>query len=330
MRKLIAAAVLVWVGCGAESLAVEDYPAEVLDAVCRHLVRCGSVEDVERCRTANLGIDYGYSASEQAALDAGKIVFNGDKARTCLDDHAASSCDVTSQDSREQDPACLEVLTGTLREGEACALNTECVSRLCDVQACDTACCLGTCVGDVAPSVAKVGESCAAGTCEPAAFCDQDITTCVARKRLGASCTSINECAFGLDCDAGACAALPAPGEACAGACRDEGTRCSPITDTCVEVGLVGDPCTMASDCSVLYRCDETNHCSAGVAPGAACTATTRCAGNRAFCDVAPDASEGSCALPRADGEACRQDEQCEHQTCDPTTLRCVPEPICI
>jgi hypothetical protein len=331
MRTLVIAAIVLFGACGTDAVSLDDYPDAFHDAFCRHLVKCGDVERADTCKKLNLGLDFRLSASTTAAADMGKITYSGENAQKCLDAFAARSCDVTSQSGRVLPEACREIAIGTEHDGAACAQDAECLSQVCDVPACTMACCTGTCTGDTAPGVAKAGESCANAVCDDTSFCDNAVMMCVALKPADAFCTSPRECAYGLDClQTGVCGALPGPGDACTGPCRDEGTTCSPTSRTCVKVALGGAACTTSADCSPLYTCDATKHCSAGPALGAACTIGQRCGTDRAFCDVPAGQAMGTCVLPKANGAPCQRNSDCDSQSCDPATLVCGPEPICL
>jgi hypothetical protein len=329
MRRLVVATALL-AACGSDPVAIDDYASEARDAHCRYLVKCGAIESVEICRRLDVGIHIRLSVNERAAVDAGRIKFDGDDARRCFDALADRSCDVTSKSNRAVPDECLGILTGTLREGEACTAGDQCVSRNCEVPTCNMACCTGMCVGSDAPPRAKAGESCELATCDDESFCDQDVMTCVARRPREAFCVSGAECNFGLDCvQGGSCTTLPVLGQPCTGPCRDEGTTCG-SSGLCVKVALAGEACVTSADCSRMYRCDPAKHCTAGIATGAACSPSQRCADDGAFCDVAEGESVGTCALPVPDGAACRRDANCISGICDGTNLRCIPEPVCI
>jgi len=329
MRTLIATAVLAIAACsGSTSLAIDGYEDAVRDAVCRNLAKCGGVESVEVCRTVNLGVVVHLAPGEQIAIEMGKVGFHGDQAQACLDALADRSCDVTSRSNRVLPPAC-GFVTGTQHAGAACALDDECISLFCGIPSCGEACCPGTCIGDAAPVPVHAGDSCETAACDDDSFCDLDTALCIALAPTNATCFSPAECDFGLDClPDGTCGPLPAPGEPCNGACRDVGTTCSQTTGVCVEVALAGEACTTSADCSPLYTCDATKRCSAGLALGAACTAGQFCADDRAFCD--PTATPSTCVLPKPDGEACTRSLQCQTVYCDPTSLTCADEPVCL
>lgn len=339
MRNHVLAAIVALTGCGGSAVDIADYRSEVRRAYCSHLVECGEIESVDVCVRANTGfsyrigeVDLRLTASLEAAVDMSKVRYDGESLRHCLDALGSRNCDPTSEDSRAVPDECLSIFSGTLHADEGCALDDECISRSCEVPACDMACCTGVCVGDDPPVRAQLDDSCEVAACGNGLFCDKGTNTCVALKSQGGFCVSIAECKFGLYCNqAGECTGnLPALGEACSGPCRDEGTQCSTASRTCVEVGLAGAPCAMTSDCSPFYICDESKRCSAGIALGAECAPSQRCADDGAFCDVPADEITGTCERPHADGEPCLSDVACQSGLCDLLAHQCVGEPVCI
>jgi hypothetical protein len=334
MQKLAAAMFAVLTACGgssADKVAIDQYADTAHDAFCRYLARCGDVEDVDTCMKTHISRTFALTASEQAAVAMGKTRYDGAAAAACLDAAATRDCNTTSQSNRVPPEVCQQVNAGTLHDGESCGVDTECISQFCNVPPCDMACCTGTCSGDTAPGRAKLGEPCENAICSADSFCDDATLMCVALGGPGTFCTAAAQCQYGLDCDqTGACAALPGPGESCTGPCRDEGTTCSSTTGTCVKVGLAGAPCGTSVDCSPVYVCDATKHCSAGIALGQPCAANQPCADDRAFCDVPADQTTGTCAMPKANGATCQGDDNCARLYCDPLTLTCADEPICI
>lgn len=333
MRNLaISLVLLAACGGGNDSVSIDSYPAAVRDALCRYFAKCGDVESVETCKKINIGLTVHVSASELQAIDMGKSKYHGDNAASCLAALAGRSCDVTSQSNRDVPDACLNITTGTLHANEACALDRECISLICDVPACPNACCMGTCTGDTAPGRAKIGQSCENAFCVANSFCDDVTLMCTALKASGEFCGSSAECQYELDCDpTGKCTSLPKLGESCSGACRDDGTTCSATSRTCVKVALAGEACATSGDCSPVYFCDAaTKKCAGGIALGAACTGNQRCADDRAFCDVAAGQTMGMCALPKANGAPCQRNAACETLFCDQTMGKCADEPVCL
>lgn len=336
MRKLVVMTLLIAAcggGGGGGSISLDDYPTAGREAFCRYFVRCGAIESLDACMAANIGINIHISASERAAIDMAKINYSGSDVGACLDAIANRSCDVTSESSRVVPDACRRLVAGTRHDGEACALDEECVSLACNVASCDPAtCCMGTCAGNAAPAPAKIGESCLSAECAAGAFCDTVSQLCAALKPAGAACNIQEECDYGLGC-LGTCRALPTLGQNCTGLCRDVGTACSTASQTCVKLGLAGATCTPSADgtvCTPFYPCDGTGHCSAGIALGQPCGNFDLCAGNTAFCDVPIGQISGMCSLPKPDGSACSRDSACQSAHCDPVTLTCTTDQVCI
>jgi hypothetical protein len=332
MRNL--AALLVLAACtSADPVSIDAYPSAVREATCRYLARCGEVESIAACLRINLGLTVQFTASERSAVDMGKIVYDAGNAGACIDALANRECDLTSQSNRFLPDVCRTITAGALHDREACAFDEECLSRTCTVPSCDAACCLGACTGDDPPVRPRVGQSCASVPCDAGSFCDGTTFTCAALRQVGTSCTGPEECQYGLGCPGGTCEPLPELDEPCRDGCRDAGTTCSPTSQTCVRAGLAGAACTLStvgSDCSAQYPCDTTGHCSGGISLGEACSQGDMCAGDRAVCDVPIGANAGTCALPKPDGAACARNAACESRYCDPFTLVCAPEPVCL
>jgi hypothetical protein len=329
MRTLAILTAVVLAACGGiDAVSLADYTTAERDAVCSHYAKCGLIEDLETCRKVGLDVVLDQRTSERAAAGMAKSGYDGDSVARCFEAAAGRSCDVTSQSSREIPDACFEQFPGTQQDGEPCGIATECVSQVCTKPSCPMACCIGTCTGDAAPGHAKVGESCEHARCDTGSFCDRVAMMCVALKPRGQSCLAPEECQYGLDCGRDSvCALLPGPDQPCTDVCRDEGTVCK---GTCVKVGLSGAACATSEDCSRMYHCDATRHCSTGAALGAACIAGQPCAGDGAFCKIPDGELQGTCAAPQPDGSPCQKKSNCESQYCDPDTLLCAAEPVCI
>jgi hypothetical protein len=334
MRPLAMIALLA--ACGDNlrpPIAIDDYAASVREAACGYFVRCGEAESLEACLALNIGPRAPFTASQRAAVDAGKIIYSAAAARRCIDAIASDECDLTSESDRNLTEACALPLIGTLGAEEICAFDEECRSQVCDVPTCQLSCCAGRCVGDTAPLLPGVDQPCPDFVCAAGLSCDPPTQRCVPLLPAGATCGSFFSCGYGLLCLDHRCQVLPALGEPCDGICRDRGARCSATSHTCVPVGLLGDACALGADdpgCSTIYFCDRTGHCSAGIALGQPCALGDHCADVGAFCDIAIDGSPGTCALPRPNGAPCTLDAGCESVHCDPFTLQCTPQRICL
>src|SRR5262245_2001699 len=148
MRTLVIATIVLTTmlgGCGAGADALDDYATATRGAYCSHLQTCGVIESVDTCLKTNTGFDFTIngldlrlSASRRAAIDEGKVRYDGESAKRCLDElGAARGCDPTTEISRVRPDECLEIFTGTLHADDACARDDECLSRQCDVPECE-------------------------------------------------------------------------------------------------------------------------------------------------------------------------------------------------
>src|SRR5882724_7031939 len=234
MRSLMVM-VLLCAACSASNpVSIDELGAQGAQSVCEFQAKCGEAKDVAACLSVHWSGPTSTSATVLAAIKAGRIKYDGDLARRCLDELGSRSCDVTTVSYHSYPEACLSVFQGTLHSGAACADSGECLSQHCAIPACNMACCSGTCQGDDPPVLGKVGASCATNFfCEAQAFCESTSLTCVALKRLGESCTDGFSCADGLYClhSTKTCGPLPGLGEPCTNdGCRDRGARCSATT----------------------------------------------------------------------------------------------------
>ncbi len=333
MRSLMMM-VLLCGACSANNpVSIEEFADQNSNAVCEFQTKCGEAKDVAACRAVHSAGPSFTSATVLAGVKAGRIKYDGDLARKCLDELGSRSCDVTTASYHGYPEACVSVFQGTLHGGAACAVGGECISQRCEIPACNMSCCTGTCQGDDPPVLAKVGASCATNLCEGEAFCELASMTCVALKHLGETCKEAFSCADGLYClnSTKTCGPLPGLGEPCPdGGCRDRGAHCSAATKTCVKVGLPGDPCSLAEDdCSDLYVCGPNNQCYAGISLGAPCMMFQQCADAGAFCDIPANATMGTCTAPKPDGASCRTQLDCASNVCDPASKTCVADVSC-
>jgi len=321
-------AALVSAGCDdAPSITLEDRYAEQLRARCDYLVRCGLFASGETCSAY-----FRFPDERQllAAVAAGKIRYDGVKARACQTALAALSCDQSSREARVI-PACDGVFTGKVRDGDMCSFDEECASSRCNEAACpmDT-CCAGTCL----PTQTRVavGGSCETDAgCVVDAYCAKD-RTCHALAKLGQTCTRDAECDYGLGCIGadelmdGNCRAMPLLGEPCPYMrCAEIGARCD-ATRTCVAVGLPGTPCAGPDECSIYTRCDTSaGRCLESPVLGMPCTGF--CAGE-AWCDL----TTSTCIPPLENTTPCTSDNQCASLFCDEGVVfdQCLDRPVCL
>ena len=330
MRRALA--ILVALGaCGdnIKGIELDELEGSRRAAECERLVRCGSFDDQASC-VAFFRDDFDPALA--ASVDVGKLRFDPLAAEACNRALATRSCDATAADMRSDPPECRHVLRGTIVPGANCVADRECTTGRCDAPACTPdACCAGGCEAFAPP--AAIDAMCTADVgCVDGAFCGSDLK-CHALAAVGAECEEDDHCAVGLACigatelQKGNCRALPKIGEACPYLrCAEIGARCD--GSICVAVGLTGDSCANANECSSFLYCDATSKCANIPGLGEACHG--RCAGE-AWCDF-NGAPVGTCRSPQPNAAPCTSDNQCVTQFCDeqPIFDACAQPALCI
>jgi hypothetical protein len=320
-------------GCGGGgSVAVDNLADAVANSACDRLVRCGAVADHATCVAL-----YRTLVNEDnliAGVKAGMIKYDGGKAQECLDALAGASCDPSAQDERVEPPACKDAIKGTVADGGACKNSAECVSNSCNIPSCSMACCAGTC-NPTAPAAVAIGQSCAAAPCVDGAYCDAT-QKCVALLSANASCTSDDQCGYGLLCigatGSATCAAAPKAGDACvthngSKTCIVDGLLCDSTSHCATQLasGTTCDP--QAPLCKFDLSCDATaKTCGALPTTGKACAG--ECAPG-SYCKLDQTTGTGTCTAPNPDGTACQNDVECTSNHCDGTTNKCAPRMGC-
>jgi hypothetical protein len=326
-------------GGGGASLQPADLEQFAFTAWCTHLTRCLVYPDVatcERSRTDDFrhGDDWPYAAALQAAVDAGKVTWDGAAATACITaefDPAACSDDALDKPI----DACWTYATGTGAASATCDLDAECASGRCERTCGGDACCPGTCAAGTAAPL-HLGDTCeiddgsggkAFLACVDSA-CSAHTGLCAAYAELGESCGGGARCKPGshLACDGTSCVTAPGAGDACSTAgdvtCDLGNERCLTPSDedtdgTCIALGLSGAACTRDAQCEDAYRCDGT-HCVDRAHLGEACTETADCM-DRGYCDGT------ACVAPLPVGATCDQAGQqcavaCDGGTCIDTS----------
>jgi hypothetical protein len=138
-------------------------------------------------------------ADYPTAIAAGRILYNGDRVRRCLDAVAALPCAQWGADQQlRRFSDCLHFYDGTIAPGGACAQTAECADGTCG-----TGGVAGVCVAN-----AKIGESCVSGSCQPEVSCASDSsgfpTVCATPLADGAACSYDSDCASTF-CEANVC-----------------------------------------------------------------------------------------------------------------------------
>ncbi len=338
MRAAFLLVVVGLAGCGddgGDAITLDEAPGVFRSEYCRYLARCGAVPDVASCIGLNTGITSNVDPSLRAAIEAGKIDFDGGILGTCYHQIGDLPCDRTTELARTFGGiACYGAALGTIETGSACAFDDECRSGACDAPDCPDACCEGACIGPaLEPPPYPIGAACVSlADCASGSYCRSATHTCTALLPEGSPCDTTSECAYGLGCAGAAgsrvCKALPVVGEACPdNVCRDTGTVCN-ASKVCAKAGLPGDACTTNTDCSTFYVCDATKHCADAPHEGESCAVNPRCADYGNFCE----STTKLCTAPQPDGARCTFSSQCASDYCGGSTggMTCQPEPVCI
>jgi hypothetical protein len=291
-------------GCGgSDGIAQKDAESEFLKAFCDNLVKCEQFTTTAECIK---GLD-GFLSFDQLykSIEVGKSTYDGEKFGECVDAFSAISCDGTKKENRESLAACRDAFKGKTAAGGMCTDSSQCASRRCRQTIATQACAVGVCDGD--PGAA--GASCAMSECNDGLFCDSTSQTCKALLASGASCTSSDECDYGLDCLGRICKTPPKTGESCPdGQCALAGDICDNVSNQCARVPKLGEVC--AGNCIAPLSCDDvSNKCVAPAKLGEACTG--RCEPGT-FCSD----SSMKCEVPKADGTACTGDAECSSRNC--------------
>lgn len=338
MKRLVLA-VLLLTGCSDDSgdpgsyVSIADYSTEGRASWCSYLTRCGFFPDPATCASANISVppQLQMSPSTVAEVRAGRILYNGNNAKACLDAYANATCDKTDEAGRAPVPQCFELFRGAVDADGECFQDAECISGHCQIQVADQNCPVGKCIGNTPPpalTFGQLGDSCSTGTCAAGLYCDIETFTCLNLLSNGAPCVTNADCGYGLGCagDPRMCKPLPAIGEPCPDyVCRDEGAYCG--ATGCVAVGLPGATCSSSTECSSYYTCDfSSGTCKRGPITGEPCTLGNARCFDASFCD----SSTLMCVPYRGVGEICSTSLQCASGECDFTAQECVEPTTCL
>ena len=300
---------LVVAGCGGTSggpIPFPQFEPAAVAAICHVEVLCGAFPEEATCLSSEQVQPHLYDTLS-VDITAGKVIYDGTNARTCLDAvNAITSCSRTTFASLEAvDPTCSAIFTGTVAAGGACFFSQECAGR---------GTCASTCYGD----------ACCAGTCA---------STSVAE---GSACSFVGAvCASGTSCSGGICQVLPGLGAPC-GAPNYPNDCVSPFycdshTNTCKAPVATGGPCRpefSSYDCaSPLDMCDTTTSICTRLGPVGG-----PCSGNSSTIGCVPyatcDQTTNTCVEVPTVGAACDPNTpDCLGGTCDPTTNVCTLTP---
>lgn len=280
-------------GNSAAAVPIEELPAKYASALCSAINNCyGELLEVfrpgEDCAANTTTQIEEELATLPAAIDAGRVKYDGTKVQVCLDEVAAADCAFLSEREPE---SCKAVFEGTVTAGGDCERNEECE----DDHYCDSS--------NACP-----------GACSPL-------------EQAGGPCTGNSDCASGLKCGATAlCVAPSQAGEACKGGEPDcvDGYFCLGNDDAqnmpgeCIPfaeafAGKVGDECGLEALCELGLSCHimtvapVAGECTEKVGSGDACglAIPDQCPADQYCVGVTLLTPEGTCTPKPEAGEDC-------------------------
>jgi hypothetical protein len=301
--------------CGGDSKSAEtptDFFNSLRDSVCSYEVECGTMPDLATCEAVT---PFGKEqVTVIAYVDAGKVVYDADKAKACLDFVDGLSCTISIFDiAAEFTEKCGVVLTGSVAAGNACVVAEECVAGgdcqqtgSCDTE---TQCCAGTCTAPASTDEVALGGDCSTNrNCVDGAYCKVGATSAICTAQVdgeGTACDDFDACKAPLICSigftgTGTCYKPAASGATCDSnaflPCASSTDYCDATDMKCKTRGKPGDDCDANSDQScVEYAACVDAKCVARPAAGGACTgdaSDSNCLG-ALVCGT-----DGKCALP--------------------------------
>lgn len=269
-----------------QAIAPENFSNEFALALCQRQQQCGLLApyQVDMCK-AEAATRIG-PTDVKKAVDAGRLVYDADLARQCVNGIAQSPC-LQGDLSDDVQATCNAALKGTVQKGAACSFYFECAAGTCGGT--DSNTCPSTCPTDVLSE----GAECSlirGPQCDTRAGLRCSGSVCVKPAGQGAACVDNLGCASGFICVDSKCAPL-----------AKEGGGCS--EDASCAVGL------FCQDNHCAVRKAEGQRCSVGpdeVDPalrGAQCQDGLLCKGGGL--DSQGNPIPGTCSKPSAEGGAC-------------------------
>lgn len=281
-------------GGGNGVVKLDDLCSEVRKANCSVFTRCDldwlfMINNHQRCEDAFRCEDMKTQQMMIDSVNAGRMAYDGNAARRCLDAFNSADCVSLLSTSISEPLKCDGVFTGLVAEGQDCYDDRECADGLyCDESD-------GNCPGQCTPYTA-VGEACfSEEVCDPdIAWCDPENDVCTEKRGDGEDCLLDNDCRDGLRCD------------------NDT------VPSVCVPLGLEGDACDARWDCQESLMC-VNDICTGQKKKGATCFAGLHYEGMFLVCeaglycdaDIAKGEPTGSCQSQKGTGEDCVYFAEC-------------------
>lgn len=270
-------------------IAAEKFSEEYALALCTRSQTCGNLAPylVEQCKaeaTERIRPD-----DVRKAVAAGRIVYDADLARQCIDGIQNTAC-LQNDISDQVQATCYAALKGTVQKGAECSFLFECAAGLCGGSESNT--CPATC--PTADEVLTEGQECSlfrGPRCDARAGLRCSGGLCVKPADQGASCIDNFGCKSGLLCVEDKCSPLAKEGSACSeDASCAEGLFCQ--DGHCAVRKAEGKPCSVGPD-----EVDPALR-------GAQCQNGLVCKG--AGLDFEGNPLAGSCVKPSAEGGPCQ------------------------
>lgn len=310
-----------------------------LDDACAYGVRCGGYTSLSTCQAflSALGI-----CRDSPGLKDGRVTFDASAGANCRNALSTAACDVALT-------ACyVDFLLGTGVANAPCFGSEECGAGLvCDLSAtCPGVCVTATPVG-MAPTTSRpcarglyqygglctanvlLGQSCAPTggqtfdrTCEPSAFCATGTRICTAKRRANETCSGGLDCGGVNSCQGGVCLPPVQLNQQCDTTRRCQSDLRCGATNTCVPLGGVGAPCSMAfGDCEPSMFCESaTMTCQRVRTLGQSCAATDSYACGGIF-STDLYCTGTVCAAKKGVGASCATYSECTTSSC--TNMMC-------
>lgn len=304
----------------------EDFLTESYKALCSAYVRCGLAKSATLCFEQTNPYLATQVDSLAPLIEAGKVEYDGAKARLCVDAIARLSCD--SEFLGDLPRECQLVHEGQAAIGAGCE-TLECVpSAWCSPKSSGSPPPPGSCRGVCKARVPAGGSATASSQCETGLVLMDSV--CVTPAAEGATCKELvfpPTCAAGLRCaaDTKTCKKLKLEGESCDSTSLCSGYRVC-ARGSCTKPGDLADACT-ASGCKLDFTCDTSKAipvCSERFGAGATCPKGNECNfGLR--CLKAQASSATTCQQPGAAGQACVFGGCGKHLFCEIASKTCKP-----